>query len=185
VDETAPTKKSLLVQCSGALPGANCLVTLTLADGITVIALTNTRQITFRLDELTEGIIAILRGRNIAPVKCSAARALRDQITARGEEAALKAAASAEGFAKPGLYISEPEINSLGYHYLQRTPSIAVAVLRLNATLFPNSWNAHDSLGEGYAAAGARDKAIEHYRKSLELNASNENARALLKRLQP
>ncbi len=161
-------------------------MTLTLADGITVIALTNTRQITFRLDELTEGAIANLRGSKVSPVKHSAARALHDQIAASGEDAALKAAASTEGVAKPGFYVSEPEINSLGYYYLQRgAASIAVAVLRLNATLFPTSWNAHDSLAEGYGVIGARDQAIEHYRKSLDLNPANDNARAQLKKLKP
>ncbi|HMA18821.1 MAG TPA: tetratricopeptide repeat protein, partial [Thermoanaerobaculia bacterium] len=48
---------------------------------------------------------------------------------------------------------------------------------------FPGSSNVHDSLGEAYLAAGDVDAAIRSYRKSLELDPANENARNVLKQL--
>jgi cytochrome c-type biogenesis protein CcmH/NrfG len=48
---------------------------------------------------------------------------------------------------------------------------------------YPASWNAYDSLGEAYMAAGDRQRAIENYRKSLQLNPQNTGAIEMLRRL--
>jgi tetratricopeptide (TPR) repeat protein len=48
---------------------------------------------------------------------------------------------------------------------------------------YPQSWNVWDSLGEGYKVAGNRDKAIESYRKSMQLNPANTNGVAMLRQL--
>ncbi|HJR52618.1 MAG TPA: tetratricopeptide repeat protein [Gemmatimonadota bacterium] len=44
----------------------------------------------------------------------------------------------------------------------------------------PQSWNAHDSLGEAYLAAGRVAEARASYAESLRLNPENETARELL-----
>ena len=59
----------------------------------------------------------------------------------------------------------------------------SVDVFQLNVTLFPESANAYDSLGEAYLNGGQTEKAIRSYKKSLELNPDNQNAAAQLKRL--
>jgi cytochrome c-type biogenesis protein CcmH/NrfG len=59
----------------------------------------------------------------------------------------------------------------------------AVAILQLNVEQYPASWNAYDSLGEAYMAAGDRQRAIENYRKSLQLNPQNTGAIEMLRRL--
>ena len=43
--------------------------------------------------------------------------------------------------------------------------------------------NVYDSLGEAYMIAGERDRAIENYRRSLELDPANENAVEKLREL--
>lgn len=48
---------------------------------------------------------------------------------------------------------------------------------------FPNSWNAYDCLGEAYMKDGQNDLAIKKYKKSLELNPNNENAKKILKEI--
>ena len=53
----------------------------------------------------------------------------------------------------------------------------------MNVELFPNSWNAYDSLGEAYLAIGNKAKAIENYKKSIELNPDNENARSMIRKM--
>ena len=45
------------------------------------------------------------------------------------------------------------------------------------------SANVYDSLGEAYAAAGEREKAIASYQRSLALDAKNSNAAAWLQKL--
>lgn len=72
---------------------------------------------------------------------------------------------------------TENEINRLGYDLLgRRRTADAVAIFRLNVERYPESANAHDSLGEGLAELGQTDAAISHYRESLRLDPSNDNA---------
>jgi tetratricopeptide (TPR) repeat protein len=57
----------------------------------------------------------------------------------------------------------------------------ATALFKLTVQLFPGSWNAYDSLGEAYMRAGQKQLAIDNYKKSLELNPANDNAKEKLK----
>jgi cytochrome c-type biogenesis protein CcmH/NrfG len=50
--------------------------------------------------------------------------------------------------------------------------------------LHPESWNVYDSLAEAYMNSGEKTLAIQNYQKSLELNPKNNNAAAMLKKLQ-
>jgi alpha/beta superfamily hydrolase len=79
---------------------------------------------------------------------------------------------------------SEVRLNQLGYellawHELRR----ALAVFQLNVEAFPRSWNAYDSLGEGYLTLSDTTHAIASYQQSLALNPGNANAAAVLARL--
>jgi tetratricopeptide (TPR) repeat protein len=84
-----------------------------------------------------------------------------------------------------GAYdFSETSLNVFGYQLLGRGDhNGAIAVFELNAEMLPESANAYDSLAEGHAAAGNRDRAIDLYQKSLELNPDNENAAGRLRKL--
>ena len=74
------------------------------------------------------------------------------------------------------LDFSENQLNELGYHYVGKGElEKASAIFKLNIEAFPNAWNAYDSYGEVLLAQGAREKAIENYRKSVTLNPSNTN----------
>jgi len=59
----------------------------------------------------------------------------------------------------------------------------AIAIFALNVEAFPEGFNAYDSLGEAYAAAGRRAEAIAAYQRSVELNPDNANGVAALARL--
>ena len=60
----------------------------------------------------------------------------------------------------------------------------AIEVFRLNVELFPDSFNVYDSLGEAYMKSGDKENATKNYRKSLELNPGNDNAKKMLKELE-
>jgi tetratricopeptide (TPR) repeat protein len=80
--------------------------------------------------------------------------------------------------------INETSINLLGYKYLkQGEHKEAIAVLKVNTELYPESANTYDSLAEAYMKTGDSDKAIINYNKSLELNPDNENAKKMLLKL--
>ncbi len=78
----------------------------------------------------------------------------------------------------------ESEVNRAGYMLLadQRIDE-AITLFIYNVQQYPQSFNAYDSLAEGYMKAGQTDLAIRNYEKSLELNDKNENAREMLRKL--
>ena len=80
--------------------------------------------------------------------------------------------------------ISEDAINATGYQALVlKKTADAIRIFELNVELHPASSNTYDSLGEAYMANGEKELAIKNYEKSLELNARNNNAVEMLKKL--
>lgn len=76
-------------------------------------------------------------------------------------------------------------LNDLGYRLLrQGRVSEAVSFFEVNLQEYPDSPNAHDSLADGYFQSGLRDRALLHYRKSLELNPKNTKAEARIRELE-
>lgn len=98
---------------------------------------------------------------------------LDENINARGLAMKVKGSVS-----------SESELNACGYVLMaQGKLKEAVTILKINANLFPQSANCWDSLGEGYAKAGLKEKAIQAYEYALELDPKSENARTQLLKL--
>jgi dienelactone hydrolase len=84
----------------------------------------------------------------------------------------------------PSFALSEEELKAWGYALMeQKRPADASAIFKLWTTLHSQDWDAFDSLGEAYEAAGDRRASIESYRRSLALNAGNTNAVKRLKAL--
>lgn len=62
-----------------------------------------------------------------------------------------------------------------------------IAILQTAVELYPQEANIYDSLGEFYLKKGMKEKAIEFYKKALEINPNYpnaENAKAILKKLE-
>jgi tetratricopeptide (TPR) repeat protein len=76
-------------------------------------------------------------------------------------------------------------MNGLGYRLLYTgMPADAISVLKKAISLFPEDANLHDTLAEVYMKSGNREKAIIHYRRSLEFEPDNTNAEKFLEKLQ-
>jgi glyoxylase-like metal-dependent hydrolase (beta-lactamase superfamily II) len=88
--------------------------------------------------------------------------------------------------ARAKYFYNEGELNGLGYYLLQQLKNIegAFQIFKLTAELYPNSWNAYDSLAEVYYLKGEKQKALELYRKTLELNPANENGKKFIERIE-
>lgn len=66
---------------------------------------------------------------------------------------------------------TEAELNAYGYQLVnQGNFEKAIEMFTLNTKRHPKSANAWDSLGEGYALKGDKDKAISSFKKSLKLD---------------
>ena len=80
----------------------------------------------------------------------------------------------------------EQVINEMGYKFLNAPNKIdeAIKCFELNTQNYPDSFNAFDSLGDGYSAKGDKVKAIAAYEKSMAINPNSEESRRKLKALE-
>jgi len=117
----------------------------------------------------------------------SAAALIHDVIEKKGLEAGEHRAqvlAEKKSADNDRYYFKEGEINTLGYLYLFGGEiKKAVSVFKLNVHLYPDSWNAYDSLGEAMLAAGKTEKARALYEKSVAMNPDNENGKKMLAKI--
>jgi predicted alpha/beta superfamily hydrolase len=79
----------------------------------------------------------------------------------------------------------EQVINEMGYKFLNAPNKLdeAIKCFELNTKNYPTSYNAFDSLGDGYTAKGDKEKAIEAYKKSIAINPKIEETQKKLKAL--
>jgi predicted alpha/beta superfamily hydrolase/L-ascorbate metabolism protein UlaG (beta-lactamase superfamily) len=86
------------------------------------------------------------------------------------------------GFAMP---IPEEYLVDHALHGLQRheAPDEAIALLELCLSLYPESADAYEALGEAYEWKGETDEAEKHYLKALELDPDHELAKQKLEAL--
>jgi CubicO group peptidase (beta-lactamase class C family) len=76
----------------------------------------------------------------------------------------------------------ENKLNNDGYGCMSRkNNNTAIAFLKINTILFPESDNSWDSLGEAYFSDKQYELSIEAMKKSLEYNPSNQNAIQVIK----
>ncbi len=80
----------------------------------------------------------------------------------------------------------EQLINEMGYKFLNVPNKLdeAIKCFELNTKNYPTSFNAFDSLGDGYSAKGDKVKAIAAYKKSIEINPNIEETQKKLKALE-
>jgi len=68
-------------------------------------------------------------------------------------------------------------VNVIGYEHLQEGDNKgAIAILKLNASAFPDSANVYDSLSDAYLADGQKDLARENAKKALQMLATDTTA---------
>lgn len=80
--------------------------------------------------------------------------------------------------------LRETWLNNFGYQLMNEEKNEdALKIFELNTWLHPRAYNTFDSYGECLLKLGYKDKAIEAYKKSLELNQKNYNAVNVLSRL--
>jgi dienelactone hydrolase len=85
----------------------------------------------------------------------------------------------------PSMELPEGNLNILGLQLIfdPKTSEQGINILLLATGIYPDSANLFDSLAEAYLYVGNKEKAIENFDKSLELNSQNQNAIDRLKQL--
>ena len=114
----------------------------------------------------------------------SAATIFGQALADGGIPAAEKTLQELQARRDTGPVFDEGDFNALGYQLLQAgSLESCVYVFEKAVQLYPDSWNAHDSLGEALLKASRQEQAIQHYRRSLELNPRNQGAEKILEEL--
>jgi tetratricopeptide (TPR) repeat protein len=108
-----------------------------------------------------------------------------DLIRSRGIAPARKLYESEKRMAPRDTLFREGTLNQMGYEllYAYRMTAEAIEVFRWNVEAYPTSFNVYDSLGEAYLADGKTNLAVANYRRSLDLNPQNTNAKNVLERI--
>jgi len=181
----ADTSAGKVVWHGGGVPGAVSIFLRNITKRQTVILFDNT----FNKSLYANGVnaMAVLNNKPFNFHKISLAQAYGAALAEKGIDAAFcKFQALRADTAH--YYLSEDDMNELGLHLLYEATfnkhnELALEVLKLNTLLFPNSFNTYDSYGEALAAVDKKDEAVFMYKKSLELNPSNEGGKRALDRL--
>ena len=141
-------------------------------DRVTVVLINNLGRTD--LNSMAVGVLTAVYG---GQPKVAVGPVMRDAIERSGVEAAVTLYRTLKK-EQPGRYdFGEAQLNSLGYALLkEEAAEAAVAVLQLNVEAFPESANAHDSLAEAFEAVGQVERAVELYRKALEVDPSFTHA---------
>ncbi|MEQ8425891.1 MAG: alpha/beta hydrolase-fold protein, partial [Cyclobacteriaceae bacterium] len=77
-------------------------------------------------------------------------------------------------------------LNQVGLFLIRNQDQMkeAIQILEFNKESYPNSYVPYHSLGEGYRVIGDKRKALENYKKSIELNPNNQEARVRIGELE-
>jgi cytosine/adenosine deaminase-related metal-dependent hydrolase len=115
----------------------------------------------------------------------SIAELLLDTIRDQGIKAAIQQYRDLKTSHPAAYNFSESELDTLAGHLLERKKTkAAIQILELNIEAYPKSSNAYDSLAEACLADGDKPRAIECYKKSLQLDPGHQNAIDKLKQLE-
>lgn len=145
--------------------------------GIVLLANESDQTTQDRLKDISEKIMDGLYGEPVALA------AIRAGLQARGYEQAIAVVKEVQQ-KHPELHLTEDFVNGWGYTLVgENRLAEALAIFRLNVSLYPNNWNTYDSLAETYARLGNQALATENYKRSLALNPTNTNATDYLRKL--
>ncbi|HEY1193274.1 serine hydrolase [Flavobacterium sp.] len=172
--------KPKMVGHGGGINGFNTIISRIFTNQNLVVLLNNTGGTV--LGEMTDAIHAILYNKPFEQPKKSLALDLLDIYSEKG------VVAGTESYKKfkndPTYAIKEGDMNRVGYQLLQTgKKKEAIEIFKINTEAFPKSGNAYDSLGEAYLADGDKKLAIANYKRSVELDPTNENGKKVLDEL--
>lgn len=173
----ADTSMGEIVKHDGGLPGGRTMLLRNISRHQTVIIFDNTAN---NVTPISDTALGILNGSIVEKPRKSGARSYGVALAYNGSEAAESALAKIKTDTL-NYYLSEDELNSLGYAFMANHKEFeAETTFKQNMLLFPLSWNTYDSYAEILLNHGKKQEAIKMYQKSVELNPGNENGKKVL-----
>jgi sugar lactone lactonase YvrE len=163
----------------GHADGAGPEATLHSPNGIAVDPRTDRIYVNTVVGEYSKPRPSRISVRTIDPM--SLTRALRETMDRGGLDAAREVYAAYKADPVRGKEDTAAEMVRFAYGYLsKRRVTEGLALFELNAGSYPEDANAQFHLGEAYRYTGQIERAVEQYRRVLELEPHSERAKARL-----
>ncbi len=170
-----------VIDHTGGIPGYSSRIIRIPSKKQSVILLTNVQGTELR--DIAKSIAAILNNKRYPMPKKSMAEKIANLLSNKGISTATQFIAQHQKSKE--FYFNEGELNRIGYRFLQlKQLEKALFVFQTNTKLFPNSGNTFDSLGEVYLKMNNKEEALKNYKRALELDSSNKNAKSIISRLE-
>jgi CubicO group peptidase (beta-lactamase class C family) len=178
-----PAAGQLIVSHGGGINGFNTLEDRLVNEHDLILALNNTPGAD--LNGMAKGIRAILFGQEASAPKRPLADPLGSIIVHSGIAAGVARYRDLRRSNPDDYDFGEGSLDHLGYVLLRNDRTAdAIAIFKLNVEQYPKSGDVYGSLAEAYEKNGQKQLAIENYRKAVELNPNDQNARDKLKDLE-
>lgn len=172
--------KLRIAQHSGNLPGFVTRICRMPSEKNLIVLLDNTTNAP--LKEISDAISAILYDKPVIMPRISFAKTIFEVMEKQGLVIGVEKIKQLKN--SKAYIIQEVDMNESAYQLLQAGKiQEALEMLKLNAETFPRSGNVYDSLGEGYLKAGNKELAIVNYKKAVEIDPKNDNAKKMLNEL--
>lgn len=143
---------------------------------VTVVLTTNNKN--FKLGEITKAIENTLQNKAYKMPQKSVYLIIREACYENVDEGIKFYYQLKKESPETYNFSDSNELNGVGYKLIGRGQiADAIKIFELMVKEFPNDANAYDSLGEAFMLNKNYDLAIKNYKKSLELNPKNENAK--------
>ena len=170
-----------VIQHGGGINGFNTVI-VRMVDDKRLIVLLDNEEHGQNLDKIARGLMSILYDQPVDNPKQSIADTLSDTISEKDVASAIARYRELKTGKTAAEYdFAEDQLNRLGYQLLQQKKvTNAIEIFKLNVEIYPQSSNVYDSLGEAYMVNGDKDLSIANYKKSLELDPNNANAKVKL-----
>jgi CubicO group peptidase (beta-lactamase class C family) len=155
-----------------------------LEQNLTIILLGN--NVNEKVFEISDAIRAILEGESYTLPKKSFFTQYRKELDSLKIDDFITLYHSVR-ISQKEIYDVENEgvLNKIGYQLMNnKRLDDCIAIFNLNIQQFPTSANVYDSMGEAYYIKGDMKLATLNYKKSLELDPRNDNARQMIEKIE-
>ena len=147
----------------------------------TVAVLANTEDST---QPVAFALARVLYGQAVEAPRRPVGPALAAVLDAEGVDAVVARYREIRETEGEAYDLGEDQLNTLGYLALGRGDvAAAIRLFELNVEMYSEASNPYDSLGEAYAVAGDRERAIANYQRALDLDPGSDSARDALARI--
>jgi CubicO group peptidase (beta-lactamase class C family) len=166
-------KGNHVVGHSGGMPGVSSYFSRYLKDKYTIIALSNYDMISKNIVHYIEGVLYNkeypLPKERLGPFLYKNKMNIKSLKTSKDITKYIN---------KHGYSLRHPQqLNMIAYEFLkEKEMDFALIFFSLNAHIFPEDANVHDSLGEAYESDGQHKLALKSYEKAVEVAKNNSDS---------